>query len=114
MENQVRFNMRRSENNPTCLEWFFLVLNKDKREIPRIKTGVYNLFRPIIEEYKSYEGVLENKWRYDLIHFDSEAGIDSGWKSKIFQKMLKDNELYSRVKDQDGLEKYISELDKKL
>ena len=110
---QVRFNSERSENNPQCLEWVFLIINHNNREISRITTSIYNLFAPIISEGKSYSGKLKNEF-YRLINFDSERRLDSGWKSRIFKRVVKDNNLYNGESDSDGLEKYISEIDKKI
>lgn len=114
MENQVRFNSKRSKENPTCMNWYFLIINRDKREIGRIETSIQNLFFPIIEEGKSYSGVYSKSRFYKLINFDSEKKPDSCWRSQIFHRVLKDNDLYRREKDPDGLEKYISELDEKI
>jgi hypothetical protein len=114
VENQVRFNQLRSDNNHSCNQWFFLIINRDYREISRIENSINNLFAPIIEEYKSYEGKLYNPMKYKLLNFDSEKLLDSSWKSKIFCRIFRDNNLYLREKNADGLEKYISEIDKKI
>jgi hypothetical protein len=106
--------VRRSKNNPQCLEWYFLIINKDKREIPRITTAINNLFAPIVEEYRSYEGIYPASTFYNFTNFDSAINLDSGWKPKIFRRILRDNNLYHRKEDPDGLEKYISEIDSKI
>jgi len=114
MENQVRFNSRRSDNNLDCLEWYFLIINRDKREISRITTSICSFFAPIFEERKSYSGVLENRMGYQFLNFDSQVNPGSGWRTCIFRRLVKDHDLYRREKDSDGLEKYISEIDKKV
>jgi hypothetical protein len=108
MENQVRYNFRRSEENLDALEWFFVIINKDERELSRIKTNIYRMFSPIIYERRGSEGVLKDDTRYRLINFDSELRLDSLWKQGIFKRILKDNNLYLR-KDIDGLVNYIEE-----
>jgi hypothetical protein len=112
MENQVRYNSRRSGNNPQCLEWFFLIINRDKREISRITLSTYELFAPIVEEYKNDKGNFKHGLMYQLLNFDSEKRLDSDWRTKIFRRVIKDRDLYRRTNDDDALEKYISSLDK--
>jgi len=108
--NQVRYNSKRSENNPSCIEWYFLIINKDKREISRIHKNICNLFAPIVEEYSIPENISRKNLNLKLIHFDSELKTESDWKSRIFKRIIKDNNLYNRRENPDGLENYISEI----
>lgn len=107
MENQVRYNFRRSDENLDALEWFFVIINKDEREISRIETNIYRMFSPIIYERRGSEGVLGDT-KYRFINFDSELRLDLLWKQGIFKRVLKDNNLYQR-KEIDGLVNYIEE-----
>jgi len=111
-ERHVRYNSRRSERNPHCMEWFFLIIN-DRREMPSIIKTIYGLFAPIVEEGRTYEGHFKSgSLKYKLINFDSENNLDIGWKSKIYKRVIKDRDLYNRLNDPDALEKYICSLGK--
>lgn len=107
IERQVRYNSRRSARNPQCEEWFFLIIN-DQREIPSIESAIHRTFAPLMEEKWTYEGKYgTDGLKYKLINFDSERNPDSGWKSKIFKRVLKDRNLYQRISDSDAMEKYL-------
>ncbi len=113
MENQVRFNSRRSKDYRGCLNWYFLILNKSEEEILRIGRQIYGLFAPIINENISYKGQLQNKVYYNLINFESAIRPDFS-KAKIFKKLYKDNNLYRREEDVDGLANYVADIDLKI
>lgn len=108
METQVRFNSRRSKRYPQRLEWYFLLINKN-REIEEISTRIYNLFAPIAEEYQKLEGILKEDLRFKFLHFESERRPDFSQFRGIFKKLIKDVSLYER-EDSAGLTRYIHSL----
>lgn len=118
---QVRYNFLRSEKNPSMLEWFFLMINQE-REFDRISARIYELFSPVIEEYRGdaegdsgIEGIIKGTGlRYKLINFESKKRVEPGELSLIFKKMRKDTNLYRRKKDSLGLFKYIESMTEKL
>jgi len=108
--NQVKYNSRRSENNPNCMEWYFLIINTDERELSRIHKNICNLFAPLVEEYSVPENISQKDINLKLMNFDSELKPNNDWKSKIFKRVIKDNNLYRR-QNPNGLENYISEIE---
>lgn len=113
LNNQVRYNSISSEHYPEFLNWFFLIINKDFREISRIKNSIFNIFAPIISGNQTYKGELREGFHYELMNFYSQRKPPFGWKTKVFRRFLKDNKLYYRT-NIDGLENYISEIDYKI
>lgn len=109
ISNQVRYNSTSSQDYSRCLNWFFLIINNDDREISRIKNSIFNLFAPIIEGTQNYEGKFPKGFKYNLFNFYSQKRPEQGWKKKIYKKLLKDNNLYRR-KNIDGLENYVSDM----
>lgn len=93
MENEVVYNSRKSKNNPLCLNWSFLIINRNNKKISEITTSVYNLFSPIIKKYPEDDGDLKKGLKYKLINFDSEKILYSGWKSNVFWRTIRDKEL---------------------
>ncbi len=69
---QIRYNHRRSKQNPECDEWFFFIINQN-REILDIKQKIYGLFSPIVEEYQTIGGSVGQGtgMSYEFIDFES-------------------------------------------
>jgi len=112
---QVKYNSKRSVNNPECMEWFFLIINQN-REISDIEDKINYLFAPIDEESLPIMGVVKNNrkvnLRYRLINFESRKKVERFELKRIFRRMIKDVKLYHR-EDPDGLANYlINQLEK--
>lgn len=106
MQSQVKYNYRRSESNPECLQWWFLIINKN-REIKEIQQRIYDLFIPITEEEFSPEcAIKKTGLRYKLIIFESKTKIENYKLKKIHKTIRRDTGLYAR-KNSGRLEKYI-------
>lgn len=105
MERQVRYNWRRA-NNPEYGEWWFLIINQN-REIEEIKSKIYKLLEPIVNESKKIEGTIKGTGlRYLLINFESRASTEKSQLNQLYKNILQDRNLYTR-QSRDGLENYI-------
>lgn len=108
-EGEVRYNFRRADRNPTCMEWFFLVVYGDKRTLEAITRRIYQLLIPIVEEGPTYEGTVKgSSLKYKLINFDSGTRTEESDIRKISDKTRRDRTLYTRA-EKDGLGDYLDE-----
>ncbi len=112
IEKQLRYNSKRSSQNPECNEWFFFIINQN-REISQIRGKIFDLFSPIIEEYNSLAGnVPGTGLRYFLMDFESTKKVEDYQIKGLYKKVAKDENLYSRSKG--DIEIYLSKfIDKK-
>ena len=107
-ERQVRYNYKRA-NNPECNEWWFLIINQN-REIRYIKSKIYKLLEPILNEFKDIEGIVKGEnLRYLLINFESRTSFKKHQLKGIYKRVIRDPKLYNR-ESPDGLENYIINL----
>jgi len=108
METHVRYNLRRSQRDTKSMEYWFLIIG-DNRDIVDISRSIINIFGPIFNEQTTYRGAYKKMGlRYKLLNFDSRRRPDSGWTSKIFKRVVRDSDLYTR-KNPAGLEIYVSD-----
>jgi len=109
MDRQVRYNSRRSFDNPECMEWFFLIINQN-REISDIEERIHYLFSPIEEESLPIMGIVKNsRLRYKLIRFESRIKVEKyELRRKIYRRLILDRKLYNR-EELDGLQNFIIE-----
>jgi hypothetical protein len=110
IDRQVRYNSRRAEKNSETMEWFFLILNEDKREISDITSRIYDLFAPIENEGIINEGYAKKAGlTYKFINFESRKKFEKDQIRTVYHgRLLLDRKLYRR-ENQNGLEKYIEE-----
>jgi len=107
-DRQVRYNSKRSKDNPECMEWFFLIINQN-REIFDIENRIHNLFAPIEEDYLGFEGIVKGTGlRYKLIRILSRKKIEKSDLYNIYPngRVLLDRKLYPR-EEFGGLENYL-------
>ncbi len=108
METHVRYNFRVSERDPKSMEYWFLIIG-DSRDIKDIHRSIASVFGPIFNPQPSYQGVYKGTGlRYKLLNFDSRRKPDSGWSSRVFKKVVRDSDLYTR-KNSSGLEIYVAD-----
>jgi hypothetical protein len=108
METHVRYNSRISERDTKAMEFWFLIIG-DNRDIKDISRSIVNVLGPIFNPQPSYQGVYKGTGlRYKLLNFDSRRRPDTGWTSRIFKRIVRDSDLYTR-KNPSGLEIYVSD-----
>lgn len=109
MERQVRYNFRRSKENPEANTWWFLIIN-DNRGIEIAQKRIYSLLEEIYNEGTNFEGSYpRTKLRYKLLKFDSQKFPKKEDLRKINLRVIQDPNLYDR-ETSAGLEKYICSL----
>lgn len=108
MENQVRYNCRRAESDIENLEWWFLIINDDGREVQRVQTEIFKLLAMVDEESPFISG-RSHGLNYRLLNFESRKRAELDEILGIYKKMIKDPNLYRR-EDAKLLETYVLNL----
>ena len=96
------------------VNYYFVIINRDSKEIGKITNRLYEKFNPIIETSQRNGNVKDLQYRILLIKVNKV--LEPGELSKVYggKNIKKDERIYSRCKDSlDGLENYvISEINK--
>jgi len=106
MKNQLWWSLKGIPDE-SKIEWYFAIINSDKREIEAILNKIFQRLAPI-EEYEDRRGVV-NDMAYKLVYFISSKGLGYNGFSGIYRGEIKaDKRLYRRTRTGlDGLEEYV-------